>query len=73
MALAVAMKSRRRVSTDEKEVSRDFRRESGISVLAGERQLKKKWLLCAIEAWLKREAMVGLRAYLTRRDLGVLE
>jgi len=38
-----------------------------------ERVEKKKWLLCAMEAWLKREAMEGWRAYLMRRFLVVLE
>ena len=50
MELAVTTISRLRLSMEEKEVSSSFLSASGIEVSFGERQEKKKWLLCAIEA-----------------------
>lgn len=73
MALAVAMNSRRRVSIEEKEASRPRWRVAGMVVVSVERVEKKKWLLCAMEAWLKREAIDGWRAYLMRRFFVELE
>ncbi len=37
------------------------------SVFCGERQLKKMWLLQAMEAWLKREAWSEERPYFSTR------
>jgi hypothetical protein len=73
MAFAVAINSRFNVSTDEKDASSDCCRELGMAVGWVERVLKKKWLLCAIEAWLNSDAMLGWRAYFRRIDLVVLE
>lgn len=42
-------------------------------VVSVERVEKKKWLLCAMEAWLKRDAIDGWRAYLMRRFFVELE
>lgn len=50
MASAVSMISVRRVSYDEKESSMSDRKVGDGSVLLGERQEKKKWLLAAMEA-----------------------
>jgi hypothetical protein len=58
---------------DPNEASRLFWKLGGISVVPVERQLKKKWLLCAIEAWLNNEAMLGCLAYLMSRVFGGLE
>ena len=66
MALAVARKVARKDSILEKEAEILFSREGEMGEGVGERVEKKEWLFQAMEAWLKREAWVGERAYSTR-------
>lgn len=69
MAFAVARKVARKDSMLEKEAEMRFSREGEMGVGVGERVEKKEWLFQAMEAWLKREAWVGERAYSTRMSL----
>ena len=63
MAFAVARKVVRRDSMEEKDLSISFR--SSVlgpgACMAGVRHLKNMWLLWAMEAWLKVEAMLAWR------------
>jgi len=72
MALAVARKVVRRDSGEEKDLVIWWARMDDISGGSGEMALKKKWLLWAMEAWLKREAWSADRAYLRRMFLVML-
>ena len=69
MAFAVARKVARKDSMLEKEAEMRFSREGEMGEGVGERVEKKEWLFQAMEAWLKREAWVGERAYSTRMSL----
>jgi GNAT superfamily N-acetyltransferase len=66
MAFAVARKVARKESREEKEVESLVVRSGERGVGVGVRVEKKEWLFQAMEAWLKREACVGERAYSRR-------
>jgi hypothetical protein len=72
MASAVSRSSVRRVETLEKDSSISEMKVGVGDVLVGERQRKKKWLLVAMDAWLKREALSVERAYFSTSALGIV-
>ena len=67
MAFAVARNSARKESREEKSEFIWLSRACGMGTGVGEMYVKNRWLLWAIEAWLKRDAWLASRACLIRR------